>query len=1324
MITRVLLKSKLLYLAALAPKNKSGRLYLKDFDTYDIRGVKIVDNRVEFRKEHAKYVVKWKKYREQLKQYYAKGEGTRPTPPMHPFDGHLIYFDYENKDIIYAEKMSAEEAKEYAEAYGKEYDAEFDVGRVEAADTNIESTSPLTERDIVRVLEHRVSLKDETPARDVGPNMIDPGDGIDYNYGTGEPLNFGEVAHKVLSGSEYDELYDLQDKIAELDAKEYDENRMKGGEGDEGMELRIPKNYGIPLYFYGTNEPFRKVVDAIIMSVANSQMSKRHPNDRLPFNEVYTTDFTRLLIAKDYGEQYTALAKKVQSEIEAIQNLEPKDAPKVPHANPNFRLMPHQAVALAMLDRVDTGLIGVATGGGKTGILVLDILNLLAKKKIKRALIVMPSQSNLVAQQKKEIEKEVTDGTINVIGITTQTFNALAPDPKQRYIRLRSMINSAPPNTIILATYEWFVYGEKDAKVIRKLMGRDDKGVEHAFERSFFLMKECGIDYVALDESHKIRNPSSKRSQAIMSFASCPVRRLSSGTVIENNPDDLHRQISFLDPMIFGNKDNYIETFAESTTTSRNGKALKAVTWKDGAGKTLRRMMKENGAILTDRAHWLHLLPKMHGPVLHPCKMSSAQKSVYKTIFEEIIDSLQKEAEAIGPDGKYKNKALHDAWVKFQDMSTDDDEEEQEGGFYSSILAKLSVIDGFLNSPIIRPTQVDPGKTPAKRKRGEEEKEQGLVWKIPDSKNPGKRISVDKILQGDDRISPKVKEIDKILDEHFADPKNGKVLIVANHKQACKHLSKYIKRTAQAGVYFSGKKDVLAKFLDPNSKMKIMFATSASVEVGLNLQYVANRFIRCDVVWNPGSMDQGFARIWRVGSKDKKKSSQFEDVYVDFVLADESIDYTKFARFVWKENYARQINSAFKTNIRIPVVAMNMGFIKNMNTHSQVMEDGYYPHYMTMYEQEKEQNKKLRKTYGDALYDVRSDAKIAGAKKIETPHVGPRRADEGADEEEEANVGMIEVKRTSSGKWMEIDPEEMDISPRLLKANKWKKDKKREVWFKVVKKEEDVQEAADDLKNSGVTLHINDPKKSEEELEEKAQETGKTRKEVREEEVEKVEREEASHEETIPVKMEIYDATEENATRKTYLRIPRTSGDLKVLKSLGFNYHLRWFYYAFKSKSDAVRMLNRIIAKKIHINGDDLETLHDEIMTTKFTYSKIKTGPGKVELIKRLPKKRTIGEISVYLDWRNAKPVLVVGEKESTVDLQKLKTLGFKDVDPPMYWRVIKSSNDLTVVLKKLRRKGVRCQNWKEFKSGIKKWRLKIPKDLNLSSEEEMPGED
>jgi hypothetical protein len=464
--------------AAVMAAPKSGRIYLKDFRTGKILGIMEIDKREAASQLDKIYSEQWIQYKRDRIAYLQQAAdsslggsqslSTPPEPPQHPLENQVIYFNLKDRSVIFYKKMTKEMTEAYYILDPKLYSLD-DEGKVVRSTFATELSAALTEKDIVQVLEERLDVFGNSPIK----------------YPDGTSISLPKIFYEILSQEEIDELRLLSDSLQEVDHV-FATNTARG----------------VPFYMYSTQAVFKKLVDGVVLKAA--ELQKGPSQGRMPFESIYTTEFSRFLITRDYSDKYRSLAEKVKKEIEEISRLRPEDAPKVPHVNERFKLMPHQAYTLAVLDHSDTGIISVATGGGKTGIIACDCINFIHKGRAHRPLIVMPTQNHLVEQQKAQIEEIVTDGKVNVIGITSKSFRQLGANAQDRYINLSKFINEAPPNTILITTYEWLrSYNDND--IIREILKSEQK---HQCERSFWLIKECGVDMVTLDESGSHRRHS------------------------------------------------------------------------------------------------------------------------------------------------------------------------------------------------------------------------------------------------------------------------------------------------------------------------------------------------------------------------------------------------------------------------------------------------------------------------------------------------------------------------------------------------------------------------------------------------------------------------------------------------------------------------------------------------------------------------------------------------------------------------------------------------------------------------------------------------
>jgi SNF2 family DNA or RNA helicase len=366
------------------------------------------------------------------------------------------------------------------------------------------------------------------------------------------------------------------------------------------------------------------------------------------------------LLGSCFGKS-KAIITQVETQVKKFQSVTGDEAPAIPCMNPEIVLFPHQAEALAKLNVAkDNGIIDVATGGGKTGIIFQDALNQMQTNGIKRPLVIMPNA--LIGQWMSEVHF-FSALQFNVLALTTETLK------KYEQEEMEQMIKSAPPNTIFLTTYAFIRNGGD-------LVGKDFEGEDRfQFPNAQWILDTVEPDYVALDESQIIKKSSSKSNKAVTYIGDqVQVRRIATGTLITNTPKDLIGQLKFLDPAIVGNETEFANRYAIGGNIS-NG-------WKEDFADQLRQHLRDNTAYLMYREKdWAPLLPKRKY-TFDFVDMSPAQTAAYKALVHDVVEEIMEDPE------------LKDAWLKMQDES--DDEME---GIPAALLGKLAKLEQFLTAP-------------------------------------------------------------------------------------------------------------------------------------------------------------------------------------------------------------------------------------------------------------------------------------------------------------------------------------------------------------------------------------------------------------------------------------------------------------------------------------------------------------------------------------------------------------------------------------------------------------------------------------------------
>ena len=200
---------------------------------------------------------------------------------------------------------------------------------------------------------------------------------------------------------------------------------------------------------------------------------------------------------------------------------------------PDFKLRPHQRVALEFSELVDhRSLVAYGTGTGKTAISIADAL----KTESKRIVFVVPGLAR--ANWRNHIRNHTGEEPIVLAGRTPTKDD------------LKYLMTKHPRFVII--NYE----------ILRTKMKEDNKK-EDIFTKSVRypwvdLLNLYHPDYIVVDESHYIRNPTSNQSAALRLLGNKSTRKMAlSGTPILNRPGELWSILNWLYPETFP----YYETF-------------------------------------------------------------------------------------------------------------------------------------------------------------------------------------------------------------------------------------------------------------------------------------------------------------------------------------------------------------------------------------------------------------------------------------------------------------------------------------------------------------------------------------------------------------------------------------------------------------------------------------------------------------------------------------------------------------------------------------------------------------------------------------------
>lgn len=731
------------------------------------------------------------------------------------------------------------------------------------------------------------------------------------------------------------------------------------------------------------------------------------------------------------SQKHLAIAQDKQGNTPGL----PKE---INNFNPSVNLYPQQAIAIAMTDDQDITMLDVDMGGGKTCMMVADICNQLQKGKGKRPLIVCPGKT--LAQNKKEIEDKWCAGTMNIFAINTETWNKIT-EGGEKPEALKDIINKMPPNTIYMTDYSFLSYdniklpiGEEEDK-----NGKITIQYIRVFPRAKLFINEYGFDMVYLDESHYIKNTASRMSRAVAVLGKAKIKRITSGTIIPNSPSDLFGQLRFLDPTILGRKDEFLRKFANKM--DRMGKVLE---WKEGAQKEIRELIQKRGGISERRSMWRWRMPKLIEH-LHFVELTEIQQQIYTKIMNDV-------QAAIDADSKMKAALMQ---LENDNIDYEDTTETEQ------VLAKLSRFTTFLSAPgsdvlikalqavregkSVKDIQDEFKKTVDKDENFDDDSNLDLEDEEERQTLSNEDIALleeiaPKITEEDIR-GPKIAKVEEILSTHFSkgldrdgSPVNGKVIVFCQRNDVAKNTLAYIDKKWQAhAVWYNASREAELVRFQQDPSCWIIIAVDKSLKEGINLQ-VASRVIRMDIHWNPGDMDQSYARAYRNGQK--------REVNVDLILCDNTMEVCKYMRLISKEYINRKLISDFDEtkmgNTTFQIVGMSISNMKDFND-SALLADYEFMHNLIQ-DQEIEESKMYQKKY--ATYEASGIGKVGSGKLIEgsrmvvTPELKAER--------KIMLDGKI-AKRKSLMSYEDIGMDVKEVQTRIEKEQKEKIDKKTNI---------------------------------------------------------------------------------------------------------------------------------------------------------------------------------------------------------------------------------------------------------------------------------------
>jgi len=271
--------------------------------------------------------------------------------------------------------------------------------------------------------------------------------------------------------------------------------------------------------------------------------------------------------------------------------------------NYKFKTPPyaHQLKALEMSHNREVFAYFMEMGTGKSKVLLDNIAMLYDKGKINGALIVAPK-----GVYKNWFDSEIPTHFVDHIQKKAVLWQALINQKQQT--KLNTLFKPEVDLHILIMNVEAF---------------STKKGVEFA---SRFLDSHSTL--MAIDESTTIKNPSAKRTKAIVSLGKqAKYRRILTGSPVTKSPLDLYKQCEFLDIWLLGHQSYYSfrTRYASMRTANFNGRSVQIVTGYHNLEELAEKLKPFSYRVLKDDC--LDLPPKTF--MKRVIQLSPEQKKLY-----------------------------------------------------------------------------------------------------------------------------------------------------------------------------------------------------------------------------------------------------------------------------------------------------------------------------------------------------------------------------------------------------------------------------------------------------------------------------------------------------------------------------------------------------------------------------------------------------------------------------------------------------------------------------------------------------------------------
>ncbi|XP_069817848.1 DNA excision repair protein ERCC-6-like 2 [Dendropsophus ebraccatus] len=419
----------------------------------------------------------------------------------------------------------------------------------------------------------------------------------------------------------------------------------------------------------------------------------------------------------------------------------------------------------------------------------------------------------------------------------------------------------------------------KDSELVRIRQGKSEIALTTYETLRLCLDDLNSIDWsaVIVDEVHKIKNPKARVTE-VMKSLKCKIRIGLTGTILQNNMEELWCVMDWAVPGCLGGKNQFIEEYSHPIELGQRHNATKRelATGRKAMQKLALKMssffLRRTKALISSQ------LPKKEDRIVY-CNLSEFQKAVYKAVLEtpDISLVLRGSERCNCGSGKRKRNCCYKVNQYGENVKT----------IYFSYLAILRKVANHA-------ALLQSDSNTSKKQEDHIQRICSEVFsKFPEFIQQSKEAAFETI--SDPKYSGKMKVLQQLLN-HCRKNKD-KVLLFSFSTKLLGVLERYCMasgleyRRLDGGTKGEERVKIVKEF---NSMQDVNICLVSTMAGGLGLNFVgANVVVVFDPTWNPANDLQAIDRAYRIG--------QCRDVKVLRLISLGTVEEVIYLRQVYKQ---------------------------------------------------------------------------------------------------------------------------------------------------------------------------------------------------------------------------------------------------------------------------------------------------------------------------------------------------------------------------------------------------------------------------------------